>query len=233
MSDWKKQEQTAMEAVAKQFSAKWESGSDPSHAYIRAAGKRVTVNVVTLKPRGVGQAKTGKPGLRFDKVVIRLMEELRGSLRETVPDDMTVLFTVTAPIRLASKTTAALEDKIQTLLAQKSPRGKATIHGNRVQIRLLKSKIERAPKMIGFVHNPDSDPLLLLDMTREMIELISAETSRRATRLAGERWLVLISAERYSWLEAYRKICSQLRMANDFKKILMVLSDGRVEALTG
>ena len=232
MSDWKKQEQTAMEAVAKQFSAKWESGSDPSHAYIRAAGKRVTVNIVTLKPRGVGQAKTGKPGLRFDKVVIRLMEELRGSLRETVPDGMTVLFTVTTPIRLASKTTAALEDKIQALLAQKSPRGKATIHGNHVQIQFLRGKTAYAPKMIGFVHNPDSDPLLLLDMTREMIELISAEASRRATRFAGERWLVLISAERH-WLEAYRNICSQLRMADDFKKTLMVFSDGRVEALTG
>jgi len=47
--------------------------------------------------------------------------------------------------------------------------------------------------MIGsytVVHNSDSDPLLLLNMTRELLELISAEAGLRVTRLAGDRWLV-------------------------------------------
>lgn len=87
--------------------------------------------------------------------------------------------------------------------------------------------------MIGFVHNPDSDPLLLLNMTRESLALISADAGRRATRLAGDRRLVVISAEGISCFEAYRSIYSQLRVATDFKKILMVFGDGRVEVLTG
>jgi len=87
--------------------------------------------------------------------------------------------------------------------------------------------------MIGFVHNPDSDPLLLLNMTRELLELIGAEAGRRAPRLAGDRWLVLISGGGISCLEAYRYIYSQLRLATGFKKALMVFGDESVGVLTG
>ena len=235
MRDLKKQERTAIEAVARRFSATWEKGSDPPDAYIMVAGKRVAVDITTLKRRGTGQGNAAKPRLRFDKVATRLIERLQATLGETVPDGMTVLLTITAPIRLPSKTAASLEDKIQTLLGRGSPGRdeKDTIHGNRVQIRLLRDESERAPKMIGFVHNSDSDPLLLLNMTRELLELISAEAGRRAPRLAGDRWLVVISAGGISCLEAYRYIYSQLRMATDFKKILMVFGDGRVGMLTG
>ncbi len=87
--------------------------------------------------------------------------------------------------------------------------------------------------MIGFVHNADSDPLLLLNMTRELLELVSAAASRRAPRRSGDRWLVVISAGGISCLEAYRYIYSQLRIATDFKKILMVFGDEGVGMLTG
>jgi hypothetical protein len=238
MRDLKKQEQTAIEAVARRFSATWEKGSDPPDAYIMVAGKRVAVDITTLKRRGPGQGNAAKPRLRFDKVAMRLVERLQATLGETVPDGMTVLLTITAPIRLPSKTAASLEDRIQTLLGRGSPGRdepdeKDTIHGNRVRIRLLRDESERAPKMIGFVHNSDSDPVLLLNMTRELLELISAEAGRRAPRLPGDRWLVVISARGISCLEAYRTIYSHLRMATDFKKILMVFGDGRVGMLTG
>jgi hypothetical protein len=231
--DLKKAERTAIEAVARQFSATWENGDDPPDAYIMVAGRRVAVDIATLKRRGTGQGKAANPRLRFDKVATRLMERLRATLGETVPDGMTVLLTITAPIRLPSKTAALLEDKIQTLLGPGST-GRdehGTIHGNRVHIRLLKDESERAPKMIGFVHNSDSDPLLLLNMTRELLELISAGAGRPAPRLAGDRWLVVISAGGISCLDAYRYIWSQLRTAPDFKRILMVFGDGRVGML--
>jgi hypothetical protein len=235
MRDLKKQERTAIEAVARRFSATWEKGTDPPDAYIIIAGKRVAVDIATLKQRGTGQGDAAKPRLRFDKVATRLIERLHATLGETVPDGITVLLTITAPIRLPSKTAASLEDKIHTLLGRGSTGRdeKDTIHGNRVQIRLLREESERAPKMIGFVHNSDSDPLLLLSMTSEMLELVGAEAGRQAPRLADERWLVVISARGMSCLEAYRYIYSQLRMASDFKKILMVFGDGRVGMLTG
>jgi hypothetical protein len=234
MTDLRKQERTAIEAVARRFSAKWEQGSDPPDAYIMVAGKRVAVEIATLKRRDTGHGNAAKPRLRFDKVATRLVERLQATLGETVPDGMTVLLTITAPIRLPSKTAASLEGKIQALLGRGSPGRdqKDTVHGNRVHIRLLRDESERAPKMIGFVHNSDSDPLLLLNMTRELLEVIGAEAGRRAPRLAGDRWLVVISAGGISCLETYRCIYSQLRMATGFKKILMVFGDG-VRTLTG
>jgi hypothetical protein len=161
----------------------------------------------------INQRNAAKPRLRFDKVATRLIERLRANLDEAVPDGMAVVLTITAPIRVASKTAASLEDKIRTLLARRSPGRdeKGTIHGNRVWIRLLRDKSERAPKLIGFVHNADSDPVLLLNMTSELLVMINARDS--------------------SCSEAYRYICSQLRMANDFKKILMVFGDGRVASI--
>ena len=230
MRDLKKQERTALEAVARRFSATWEKSSDAADAYIVVAGKRVAVDIATLKVRGGGQGDEAKPRLRFDRVATRLMERLQGTLYETVPDGMTVLLTVTAPIRLPAKTAASLEDKIQTLLGRKSPGRdeKDTIHGNGVQIRILRDKSGRAPKMIGFVHNSDSDPLLLLNMTSELLELVGAEAGR-----AGDRWLVVIGARGILCLEAYRYIYSQLRVATHFQKIVMVFGNGSVGILTG
>jgi len=230
-----KQQRMAIEAVARLFSATLEKGSDPPDAYLIVAGNRVALDVAILKRRGTGQGNAAKPRLRFDKVATRLIKRLQATLGEVVPKEMTVLLTITAPIRLPAKTAASLEGKIQTLLGRGSPGRdeKVTINGNRVQIRLLKHKSERAPKLIGFVHNSDAEALPLLNMTSELLELTSAQAGRRTPRPAGERWLVVITAGAASCLETYRYIYSHLGVPSGFKKILMVFGDGRVAMLTG
>jgi hypothetical protein len=221
--------------VAKRFAATWEQGSGPPDAYLMVAGKRVAVDIRTLKRRGAGHGNAARPRLRFDKVATRLMERLRTTLADIVPDGTTVVLTVTAPIRVPAKTAAALEDKIHTLLARRSPGRdeKATVNGNRVRIRVLRNQSERAPKFIGFVHNADTDPLLLLNMTGEWLELIGAEAGRRATKRADDRWLVVMSAGERVLLDACRDTYAQLRMATGFTKVLIVFGDGRVGELTG
>lgn len=231
----KEQERSAIEAVARRFSATWEKRDYATGDYLTIAGKRVAVDITTLKRRGSGKDKTRKPHLRFDKVVIRILERLRSAFAETVPGGTTVLLTVTAPIRLPSKTAESLEEKIRILLRRRSLRQdeKGTIHGNRVRIRISKGGSERAPKVIGFVHNPDSDPLLLLNMTNELLELNIFEAKRQAPKPEGDRWLVVINAGESSSLEAYRYIYAQLRIPTDFNKILMVFGDGHVGTLLG
>jgi hypothetical protein len=223
-----KHEQAAIEAVARRFSASREKGSDS----INVAGKRIAIDVATLAARS--RADAARPRLRFDKVATRLIERVRATLGDAVPDGTTVLLTVTAPIRLASRTATALEEKIRILLARGSSGRDAeeTIHGNRVRIRVWRGQSARTAKLIGFVHNPDPDPLLLLSRTRDWMELLEARKGRPATRFAGERWLAVLSPERSSWSEAYRSIYSQLRLKTDFAQVLVVFSDGRVEALT-
>ena len=109
MRDLNKQERTAIETVARQFSATWEKGSDPPDACMIVAWKRVAVETATLKWRRTLKVNPAKPRLRFNKVATRLIERLQAVLGETVPYGMTVLLTITAPIRLASKTAPALE----------------------------------------------------------------------------------------------------------------------------
>jgi hypothetical protein len=226
-----KQKRAALDAIAKNFSAIWEG--NPAAPCFAVAGKRVDLDVRTLKQRGDGQKKAGRVRLRFDKVVVRLLDQLQATLAKAVPDGMTVFLTVTAPIRLPSKTAAALEEKIQLLLQRGSHSRavKDSIYGNRVQIQLLNHAIRRTPKLMGFVHNPDTDPHLLLNMTRAWIELVSVDVGKRAARSTGDRWLVVISDGEISNLEPHRYIYSQLRLASDFTKSLMVFGDGRVEVL--
>jgi hypothetical protein len=233
MRDLNKQERAAIEAVARQFSATWEEGNQTSDADLWVAGRRVAVDVTTIKPRGIDQGDAAKLRLRFDKVATALIERLQFALAETVPAGTTVLLGITAPIRLPAKTAATLKERILTLLERRSPGRdeKDAIHGNRVQILLLRGQSERAPKMIGFVHNPDLDPLLLFNMTRELLGLINAEPGQPAPRLMGDRWLAVLTARQISCLPAYRYIYSQLSMATNYEKILVVFADGRVDTL--
>lgn len=208
-------ERAAIEAVARRFSASW----DDSAALLTAGGKRIALDTIAFETKGAG------PRLRFDKAVIRLMERLRGGLREAIPDGVTVLLTVIAPIRLPSKTAAALEEKIRAIVGRASGRDvKDTIHGNLVRIRLVRHTSERAPKLIGFVHNSDADSPLLLNLTSELLERFAAPPKK-----PGDRWLAMIGAGKISNLEPYRYICSELRL--DFDKIVIVSGDGHVELL--
>jgi hypothetical protein len=203
-------------------------GDGGAERHITVGGKRVALSVVPLAYRDDGG---GKPRLRFDKVAIRLTEQLQTKLDEAVRDGMMALVSVTAPIRLASKTAAAIEQKARALLAGRISQADEfdTIHGNQVRIRSVEVRRKVASRVIGFVHNPESDPRTLFDMTSALLQAFSdAQASRKS---AGERWLVLRTGAPLSHLGAYRYIFCQLGMASAFQKILMVFADGPVETL--
>jgi hypothetical protein len=231
--DSRKQQRAAIETVASRFSATWADGADDADAELVVAGRRVTVDVTTLKRCATPPGAAARPRLRFDKVATRVIDRLQANLTAAVPDGTTVVVTITAPIRLASKTAALLEGKIRTLLATRSTGRdrKDTIHGNRVRIRLVRGESGRAPKLIGFVHHADSDPRLLLNMTREWLGLFGGKAGRRTPSRAGERWLVVISADAISYVDIYRYIYSQLRMTTGFTKILIVFPGRCVDML--
>jgi hypothetical protein len=93
--------------------------------------------------------------LRFDRVAKRLIDEVRDAVGDTVPDGKSVIFTVTAPIRLPSKTARAVEERIRYALTRPSARVELedVIHGNRVRIWVVARKSRRS-KIAGLVHNP-------------------------------------------------------------------------------
>ena len=214
-------ERAALEAVA---------------AHFPAAGGRIAAEVATIRKRIAARDGLNNPRLRFDGVALRVVRDLQAALRDSVPHDRTLVVTVTAPIRKSSKTVAALVDAIGRRLARGHGRigMKAAINANQVQARLVKDVCGRASKVIGFVHNPDSDPEVLFGVTEILLRRIGAAAARPAPkRISEARWLVIADATGLAHAATYRRVCDQLALATGFEKILLLLADGRVETLAG
>jgi len=224
-----KPEQAAIDAVARHFSAAREEGRG---ACLSIGGKRIAIEVATVRKPIAGGADLARPRLRFDKVALGLVGRLQAALHDSVPDGNTVIVTITAPIRLPSKTAATLEDRIRSCLARRSASVafKDTIHGNQFQVRLVRSGSRRASKVVGLVHNPDSDPDALLHLTQALLQHVGAAAGSSAP--GGDRWLVVVDEGGLSHIETYRQVYAQLCIPTGFRKILMVLPGRRVEVLT-
>jgi hypothetical protein len=136
--------------------------------------KRTRQSPPATKAKAAGRA--AKTGLRFDKVALRLIRGLQAELDEVVPEEQTVIVTVTAPIRLPAKTAALLDELIRKRLARRSAGAdiKDTIHGNGVRIRFVNGVAGRAPKVIGFVHNSGTDADILLAVTQSLLRQFGA-----------------------------------------------------------
>lgn len=235
MSELRKPERAAIEALAKHFSATWENGEQPPDAYVKIGKKEIAVDITAIKQRMIKWDDQAKPRLRFDKVVLGLIGRLQTGLHATVPDGKTLIVTVTAPIRLPGKTADTLEDRILSSLAHRSARLelKDTIHGNQIRVRLVKS-FGGTSRVIGFVHNPDSDPEILLGVTDLLLKCIGADAGKgMPAGFAGDRWLVIGYEGKPIQVDTYRQVCSQISLPSDLKKVLMVFAGGLVESLSG
>ncbi len=123
--------------------------------------------------------------LRFDRVVLRLVERLRASLADDVPAGQAVLFACTAPVRLPGKTAVALDG-----LARGGLPGRGLIervHGNCVGLRRVVGVPAGLPKVFGFVHNPDADIGLILDLAEACLLETGPPSGRRTRAVVSGR----------------------------------------------
>ena len=224
-----KTEQAAIQAVARHFCAPLEEGRGPFEAYLTVAGKRIALVVTAIESRAEQCLKLRRPRLRFDRVALGLIDRLRTALSGSVPDGRTVIVTITAPIRVPSRTAVAMEEKIRKLVATRAAPARlaGTIHGNEIQVHLLKGGTGRTARLIGFVHNPDSDPTILIDVARSLLARIGADE-----RTAGTRWLVIASNGGPVPIETCRHVCSGLGLRTVFEKTLLVSPGERVATLS-
>jgi hypothetical protein len=122
-----------------------------------------------LKGQGLSPSKLG---LRFDRVVVRVMRDLRAFADGAASDGTTVVVTLTAPIRVPAQTVEALRQAIGAMLsAGPSPKDHSdTVHGNQVSLRLVEHRSAARPKLVGFVHNPgDGRAPQLLDLAERWL----------------------------------------------------------------
>ena len=118
---------------------------------------------------------TAKLRLRFDRVVLRLVGGLKAALADIVPEDQVVILTITAPIRRATKTAAVLENLVRSGLPDDGISG--TIHDNQIRLRRIAGVPAHTPRVLGFVHNPESDAGLILALAES--RLLGRDLSHR------------------------------------------------------
>ncbi len=223
----------AIEALARHFSATLYERRGLAEACLRIGGKRIAVQVATMRSRASRHRGVISPRLRFDRVALGLIGRLQAALQGSVPGGMTVIATITAPIRVPAKTAGELAGRIQTLLASRAAMTRIvdTIHRNHVQIAIVRAGTHKTPKLIGFVHNPDSDPCVLFEVTRSLLACVGSE-ERNPARSAAERWLLIANRGGLLPMATYRSVCEQLRLPTVFERIFVVLPGGRIETLT-
>jgi hypothetical protein len=110
-------------------------------------------------------------GLRFDKVVVRLLGSLKASLEGEIPTGKAIVVTITAPIKLPAKTADALKEKIVEALASGIPHEELNIavFHNTVCLKTLNVPAHHHTKFVGLVHNRDIGPSLLLDLASKWL----------------------------------------------------------------
>lgn len=221
----------AIDAVARHVSALCEKRDGEPHAYIALGGRRIALEVASLgRPYADNLAK---PGLRFDRVALRVIARLQAALPGSVPDGLAVILTITAPIRLPAKTVMVLEDKVRDCLATqpRQTEHKDSIHGNLVRFRIVESRSGQTSKVIGLVHNPGTDPDALLDLMQSFLSCVASAAERPALPAATERWLAVVIGGSASYIGMYRQICGQFLQDSGFSEILLVFNGARVEKL--
>jgi hypothetical protein len=223
-----KRERLSLDALAAAMATTWRAGDGTADAVMKVGRAGLAVDIVTLKRQTLGPI--GTPRLRFDRVVMRLLESLREALDPDVPTDTTVLVTVTAPIRLAARTSVSVADAVRSLLSRHgyARELRANRHGNEVRIRLVTGVSRRAPRLLGFVHNPDSDPTLLLDLA---CDVLSAGGRAQPARRAGARGLLLVTPDAHPPAETYRAALSCLPQI-DFSRVWLIGADRAVASLS-
>jgi hypothetical protein len=88
-------------------------------------------------------------------VAVRLVGGLQAALASVVPEGQTMVFTISAPLRLPGKTAVALENMVRS--GPRDAQRREIVHGNKVRIRRLGGVPKHMPKVLGFVHSVESD----------------------------------------------------------------------------
>jgi len=214
------------------------AGGEPAAAdgawpdgFIRLGGRQIAVEVVDAACSHEG---AGRLRLRFDRVVLRLVRGVREALSNDMPAGAAALFAVTAPIRSPAKTALILEGEIRTLLASRG-RGDfvGSAHENAVRARLVAGAAKGLANVAGFVHNPDSDPRVVLAAAEALVKGVGAAEARRPAGPQGPRWLVVAADGASPPAATWREVGGGIGLPADYEQVLLVSADGAVEALFG
>jgi hypothetical protein len=124
-----------------------------------------------IERRIVQRYGSTKPRLRFDRVALRVVAELKKALHDAVPQRKTLLVTISAPIRVPSKTVLAIVVELRARLkpSSKTLDLRKEIYENQIRVRLVVSNANRQTKVLGFVLNAGPEPDALLELAESLL----------------------------------------------------------------
>lgn len=113
----------------------------------------------------MGGCRVSQLGLRFDRVALRVLDQLKGYADACAPEGVVLILTLTAPIRMPKQVVGALQRELSTLVEDggRTERSMA-LAGGQGRLRLVEGVPQDAPKLLGFVHNPEVDPAQIADL---------------------------------------------------------------------
>lgn len=234
MAQMGRAELLAIAAVARHFSATWQSGEGGPDAYLTVGGRRIVLDVAVMPRQGPSGKRVARARLREDVVAQRVLREIEGTLCTHVPDGKTLILTLGAPIKVPKKLLAALTSFLLPHLGSGAVEGKKTILGNRIRFCVLSRQSKWTAKVVGFVFSGDPEPGMLANAMYSLHQEIAAKAHRRMpVKIAGDRWLVLSNERWIADIKTYRRAFSYLSPMRNFDRILMLFDGRRVETLAG
>ncbi len=194
--------------------------------------QRIIVRVARFRPAGARKSHGAGLRLRLDKVAVSLVGRVRFAVQQSVPENRTVILTVTAPIRLAARTAEAIEAQIRSRLRSRATGDSVhRLHGNTVRIWVLKGSSGTTARLLGFVHNPDTDPTVLMEVTRAMLRALGLPRRVRAAR-TGKRWLIIDDSSLSLSTGTWQNLCGQLGLETAFGRVYLQQGEGGLVRLS-
>jgi hypothetical protein len=112
-----------------------------------------------------GGCRVAQLGLRFDRVAVRVLDQLRTYADACAPESVAVILTLTAPIRMPKQVVSALQRELSTLVEDGGHTARnIALSGSQARLRLVEGLPKAAPKLLGFVHDPEVDPARIDDL---------------------------------------------------------------------
>jgi hypothetical protein len=149
------------------------------------AAKSPTIDANTIEREIVERLRTAKLRPRFDKVALRLVSELKAALASVVPEGRSVVFTISAPIRLPAKPTSGAGKHG----ALQPPRRRAPC--DRARRRGSNPPAGRRPQAHAqgagfFMHSLESDASAILAVAEARLIEPNGDKQRRTSRTTLE-----------------------------------------------
>jgi hypothetical protein len=227
-------EEFAISAVGKEFSANWRLGENPPDAYLLMPSHEVAIEISTLVQLIIDD-RGERSRISDDAPGIELANQLNAELQHLIPNDVCVGIAVRSPLLKVRKTRAALVQILREKLPEMTRSDAVTelcLNGNIIQFCRYPRFLSDSPKIRGIATHGSSNPDIGLNAQNTLADRIN-EKAKKCKKI-GELmpiWLVLLNEYWLADADTYRRALSSISRPHPFERILLINGDGSVSTL--